>query len=94
MLGTNDAKEFNWIGVQNEGDSYEKDYKEMIKNFKDLPSNPKVYLMVPPPLKRPYPYKMNKTVINEVYPKLIRKIAKESEAEDEVIDILSLGNSI
>ena len=50
MLGTNDARTFNWIGIQSEGDSYEDDYLEMIKNFKNLPSNPRVYLMVPPPL--------------------------------------------
>ena len=44
MLGTNDAKEFNWFGLQdNTPDSYVIDYLSMIKTLKGLPSKPKVF---------------------------------------------------
>ena len=53
MLGSNDAKEFNWDGVQADGDSFEKDYLAMIEALKALPSSPKIYLLSPPPLYPP-----------------------------------------
>jgi alpha-L-fucosidase 2 len=87
MLGTNDAKEENWFGVQAQGDSFEADYRAMIARFAGLPSKPKIFVAVPPPLFQPFPYKMNRTVINTVLPQLLRKIARESEAEDTVIDV-------
>jgi lysophospholipase L1-like esterase len=89
MLGTNDAKVENWAGVQSQGDSFEADFHDMISIFKALPSKPKVYVAVPPPLFAPFPYNMNSTVINSVLPTLLRKIAKETDAEDEVIDVYS-----
>jgi alpha-L-fucosidase 2 len=45
MLGTNDSKIYQWNRRE-----YHKDYIEMVKNMKNLPSKPEVYLMVPPPL--------------------------------------------
>ena len=43
MLGTNDAKQFNWFGIQdNTSDSYVLDYLRMIKTLKALPTKPKV----------------------------------------------------
>jgi alpha-L-fucosidase 2 len=45
MLGTNDSKIYQWNRRQ-----YHNDYVEMVKNMKNLPSKPEVYLMVPPPL--------------------------------------------
>jgi lysophospholipase L1-like esterase len=87
MLGTNDAKQENWIGVQAQGDSFEADYRAMITRFASLPSKPKIIVAVPPPLFQPFPYRMNASVINSVLPQLLRKIARESEAEDMVIDV-------
>ncbi len=43
--------------------------------------------MIPPPLYEPYPLYMNKTIINEIYPVLIRDLA--SVMHVEVIDIYS-----
>lgn len=45
MLGTNDAKTWNWNAT-----AYFNDYVDMGKKLINLPSKPKLYLMVPPPL--------------------------------------------
>jgi acyl-CoA thioesterase I len=86
MLGTNDAKSFNWEGVQqNSGDYYALDYVDMIKQLRLLQPRPEIYLLIPPPLYDPYPFDMNATVINEIFPKLIRDIAMVTETQ--IIDI-------
>ena len=88
MLGTNDAKAFNWEGIQqNTGDYFALDYVDMVKSFRQLSPPPLVYLMVPPPLYDPYPFEMNATVINEIFPKVIRDIARVVDAP--IIDIYS-----
>ena len=66
MLGTNDAKAFNWFGVQKAGDSYEQDYVNMIRTVQALPSKPKVLIMTLVPLYEPYPYDMDPKVVNDV----------------------------
>ena len=48
---------------------------------------PKVMLAVPPPLYPPFPYSMNATVINEIFPRLLRQLAMETLADDDVIDV-------
>lgn len=86
MLGTNDAKTFNWEGVQqNTGDYFALDYVDMIRNVRKLPSTPKVFVLVPPPLYKPYPFDMNATIINEIYPVLIRDIS--SVVNTQLIDV-------
>jgi len=91
MLGTNDAKAFNWEGVQQDiGDYYALDYIDMIRILKKLPSRPKIYAMVPPPLYEPYPYEMNRTIINTIFPTLVRDIARVGEVD--IIDIFSSFN--
>jgi len=45
MLGTNDAKTYQWNQTQ-----YTNDYNTMIQNFKNLASKPTVYAMIPVPL--------------------------------------------
>lgn len=86
MLGTNDAKSFNWEGIQqNFGDYYALDYVDLIQNVQKFKSNPKIYIMVPPPLRDPYPFSMNATVINEIFPLLVRNIATVTNVE--IIDI-------
>jgi len=67
MLGTNDAKEFNWFGIQNnQADSYLLDYITMIHKLKTLTPVPKVIVLTLVPLYAPYPYDMNSTVINDI----------------------------
>lgn len=98
MLGTNDAKDFNWEGVQqNEGDFYALDYVDMIRtvrrmNDEDADSRPPaVFIMVPPPLYEPFPYSMNETIINTIFPTLVRDIS--SVMDTELIDIRSAFTS-
>src|SRR5688572_4673502 len=69
------------------GDSFVDDYTDMLRIIKDLPTKPIVYVMVPPPLYPPFPYEMNRTVINDIFPTLIRSIAKDSGLEHNVIDV-------
>ncbi len=47
----------------------------MITIVKALPSSPKIYVMVPPPLWEPVPYNMQGDVVNTIYPVLIRVIS-------------------
>jgi len=98
MLGTNDAKWCNWYGPANglpsgAGTAFADTYVEMIKLFRGLPSKPRVYVVLPPPLinpprcsQDPPPYNMSSQAINEVFPKLQRDIAEKAGA-DGVIDV-------
>jgi len=45
QLGTNDAKEWNW----NE-ENFVNDYTDLINEYKKLPSNPSIFISIPPPL--------------------------------------------
>jgi hypothetical protein len=45
MLGTNDAKTWNWNAT-----AYFNDYLDMSTQLIDISSKPKLYLLVPPPL--------------------------------------------
>lgn len=45
MLGTNDAKTFQW-----DESAYHADYLEMARSFLAMPSKPDLYIMIPPPL--------------------------------------------
>jgi lysophospholipase L1-like esterase len=46
MLGTNDAKESPYGSVEN----FQSDYKELIREYETLESNPKIWLVTPPPI--------------------------------------------
>jgi hypothetical protein len=69
--------------TQASGDSFEQDFRDMIALFVALPSKPKVYVVLPPPLYPPYPYTMNATVINELFPQLLRNISLVSQQSIE-----------
>lgn len=100
MLGTNDAKGCNWYGPPNGsppglGVEFRSAYLDMISQFLSLPTKPKVYVMVPPPLTNPPtrpndppPFNMSRHVINEQFGWLHRSILMESGA-DGLIDIWS-----
>lgn len=88
MLGTNDAKYYNWEGAQqNWGDYYTLDYVNLIHQLRALKTHPKIYVLVPPPIYSPYPYDMNATIINQIYPSLQRDLASVVGAE--IIDVYS-----
>lgn len=78
QLGTNDAKSHNW----NE-DQFVEDMTEMINNFKELESKPKIYLMVPPPLYEDGAYDMQQSVINTDLPQLVSRIASNTEIPED-----------
>ena len=46
MLGTNDAKESPYSSVEN----FQSDYKKLIREYEELESNPKIWLVTPPPI--------------------------------------------
>ena len=54
--------------------------------FKALPSNPKVFVVLPPPLYPPYPYNMAAHAINIEFPVLQREITQQA---DGLIDVCS-----
>jgi acyl-CoA thioesterase-1 len=75
MLGTNDAKYYNWEGIQQDkGDYFALDYVDMINRLNKLKPRPQIFLMVPPPLFQPV-FDMNQTIINTIFPVLVRDIA-------------------
>lgn len=66
----------------------------MIGSFASMPSAPKIWLMVPPPLYRDGTYGMNQTVINTLFPAAdgpasVRSLAKGAGLA-EPIDLYSL----
>ena len=75
MFGTNDMMDKFWEGQE----KFSADYKEMVGQFLNLTSKPKIYLMIPPPVYTDsYDHdSFNIKVNNEVYPQLIPKIAKD-----------------
>ena len=93
MLGTNDAKANRW--AMNTPSIFADDYQAMAKSFLGMPSKPKVFVMVPPPLYRDGTYGMNQTVINTLFPgggpAGVRTIAAALKLPaSQVIDIYSL----
>ena len=92
MLGTNDADRPRWA---QSSASFADDYVAMAQSFLALPTKPKLYLMVPPPLYRDGRYNMNQTVINTVFPGNgfagIRSIGTKLELPpSQIIDLYSL----
>eukprot|EP00727_Mastigamoeba_balamuthi_P007786 m51a1_g3628 putative xylanase (224) ;mRNA; r:129117-129865 len=75
MLGTNDAKWFNWNETR-----FRADYTALIRSLVALPSRPQVLVAVPPPLYVDGAFSMNRTVVNEVLPRLVPHIARAAGA--------------
>ena len=92
MLGANDSKPYNWNteigGEQAYPTLFESDLRDLISMYRDLPSNPKVYVVGPLPA---YADKSGKVrydiqpdvIQNEIRP-LVLRVARETGAE--VID--------
>mgnify|MGYP000992413265 CR=1 FL=1 len=99
MLGTNDSKDVgdkgpdNWRTEDNgiHGD-YAENYKSMIDVVRKLGKGgkePVIFAAVPPPLMEASVYGMNQTVINSVFPKLIREVIHGNEGVKGPIDVYS-----
>jgi lysophospholipase L1-like esterase len=105
MLGTNDAKRCNWYGPANGspeggGQGYFLDYMDMVEAFSSLPSEPYIYLAVPPPLVNPPthpndppPFDMDGDVVNDELPVLVPSVAvhfsRKFKTRIGVIDVWS-----
>ena len=72
MLGTNDTKPQNWKSK----DHFVDDYKDLIRQFKELPSKPRVFICRPPYTSKKGMDAINASSLNEQLP-LIDAIAKE-----------------
>ena len=84
MLGTNDTKKINWNKIQ-----FINDYRFLLDSYLSLPSNPTVYVMLPPPLfgmkkKDTYP---NQIILSTQTIPLIKVIASQKKLP--VIDVYS-----
>lgn len=77
FLGTNDAKNYNFHGVQDNWgpDSYALDYFVLINQLRRVSPSAKIFAVVPIPLYVDGQYGMNGTVINSFYPQIIPRIA-------------------
>ena len=75
MLGSNDSKAFNW-----DKENFIKDYKALVESYQNLPNQPRVYVMAPPPVFEvggKVKYHIEKdTIAKEIVP-LTKKLAKE-----------------
>ena len=88
MLGTNDSKTYNWRSA-----SYEEGIRSLVQTYKNLDTNPTVYLMI-----SPYCFSLDGSDIAEyqVQPKVvageIRDIVEKVAAEEDVavIDLYSV----
>ena len=59
----------------------------MIKRFRSLEPVPEIFILIPPPLYDPYPFDMNQTIINSIFPTLLPDIG--AVAQVTVIDVFS-----
>jgi lysophospholipase L1-like esterase len=76
MLGTNDTKPQNWKLKE----QFVADYKNMIDQFKALPSHPKIFICLPPFVPKTGNYGINEAGVEEQMP-LIRQIAADEKVE-------------
>ena len=82
LLGTNDAKPKNWA----HRDEYDADGRAFIESFKNLPSQPHVYLCRLPPVIEPGNYGISPSNLEAELP-LIDQLAKEEKID--TIDVHS-----
>ena len=81
MLGTNDSKEHHW-NVQDretflkDQDRYFNDYVEMAQSLQNLSTQPKLYIMIPPPLYEEGIFAMQGKITNELLPLEVRRIGE------------------
>ena len=103
MLGTNDAKDagnhgpHNWphncTGAGAHTCPFAADYKSMVDLVRTLGAAPgtapAIYTAVPPPLMQHGAYGMNSTVINTVFPDLVRTINADNKLPGAAIDVFA-----
>ncbi|MEO3403698.1 GDSL-type esterase/lipase family protein [Mucilaginibacter sp. CAU 1740] len=83
-LGGNDAKAINRVHL----DEYEKDYHDLIRSFAQLPSHPRIVLLLPiPSFQKDTNQIYDKVIVNSIIPKM-RNVAYDEHLE--LIDMHSL----
>jgi len=82
MLGTNDARVDHFQAI----DNFTSDYKEIINRLKALKSNPKIFLVLPPPLFDNEFDLRNENLVDGIIPR-IEQLANELDLP--VIDVYS-----
>lgn len=80
MLGTNDSKPQNWKYK----DQFVADYKDLVEQFQKLPSHPKIFVCLPPPVPGKGNFGINEAGVEEEMP-MIKSIAADGHAG--VIDV-------
>lgn len=80
MLGTNDTKPQNWKVKE----QFVADYKNLVEQFANLPTHPKIYLCLPPPVPGKGNYGINEAALDEEMP-MIKDVAQAEHAQ--VIDV-------
>ncbi|MCE0523421.1 MAG: GDSL-type esterase/lipase family protein [Methylacidiphilales bacterium] len=76
MLGTNDTKQQNWA----HHDEFYGDYKDLVISFKNLPSQPRIFICRPCPVPEPGNYGISETNVKLEIP-LIDKLAAEESVD-------------
>jgi alpha-L-fucosidase len=73
MLGTNDTKPQNW----KHKDEFAADYKDLIRQFAELPSKPRIFICRPVPVPGSGNYGINESGVKEEIP-VVDKVAEET----------------
>jgi lysophospholipase L1-like esterase len=91
MLGTNDAKRFNWYGIgKNKKNTYALDFKHMLNRLMELSSAPHILVLIPPPVSASNRFHIDQQVINTIIPNTLRQIVDDMESFPTV-DIVTSG---
>jgi acyl-CoA thioesterase-1 len=75
MLGTNDSKPQNWKFKE----QFVADYKDLVEQFQKLPSHPKVFVCLPPPVPGKGNFGINEAGVEEEMP-MIKSVAADEHA--------------
>jgi lysophospholipase L1-like esterase len=90
MLGTNDAKSYNWANNA----PFVPDYTELIQSYKNLPSAPIVYICYPPPVYVEVAGITDVRIRNEVIPKIAQVAAANGVEVIDIYNVLSNKKSL
>ena len=70
------------------GGLFKDDYQDLISRLKSLPTSPRVYVVLPPPLYPPFPFNISAHAINIAFQTLQREVANKAHA-DGIVDVWS-----
>jgi len=64
-------------------DNFKRDYVALCKSFKNMPSKPDVFVVIPPPVYKDGFGAVNITLTNTILPQLVAPLAKECGLGDD-----------